>query len=47
MKIADNSIISPGSTVRRSLETANSVYGMATKMIQELKHNVAWTTDVF
>ena len=47
VNIADNCIISTGSTVRRSLETANSVYGMATKMIQELKHNVSWTKDVF
>lgn len=45
--IADNSIISAGSIVKKGLDSTNTVYGMPSNILQPLKCGVLWTKDIF
>lgn len=47
VSVADGCIISAGSIVRKGLDSTNSVYGMPSNMLQQLKCDVQWAKDVF
>lgn len=46
VRIADNCIISAGSTIRADLSSTNSIYGLPSKLIQTIKSNISWTKDL-